>query len=646
MEKQFRAIVFFLAVFALALGAFYAIYRVDNKYTAPGPQPVGGILRLDDDSLSAHPVLFLVQDWAIYRDRLYPLDGDTTPLSPLPDEYVFIGQYRNFGVPGTDTQNRPHGSATYRLTILLPDAPRNYTLELPEIYSAYRLYINGVLMKQMGNPDPSSYRPLTDASSVMVQASGRLDIIIAVTDYDHFNSGMMHPPAFGETEGVTAYLGIRLILRTAGCIFVLCFALLSLFIGLLIQPRGQRGVISEMALLYAGLCFVFAIHICYPVLRALAPTGPWFYAMENFAWCGMLVFSLFAQKILSGLFLRWSNVGIGLGCFAGLWALLTPLFWRENPAFMDVYAAFITLYTWVIILYLTFCAVKTMQKGAAHSRLILAALLTFDAALVIDSLCPLFEPIRLNLFRELAGGILVLSIGIAMLMEMAALVRMRQAVESRAENVAKMLEVQKTYYPVLLEQERSIRAARHDLRHHIVLFRVLLARGDCEGLMRYLEEYSDTQPAPVRLSYCGHYVCDMLLIMYRGLAEQQDTAFRVQAAVPDSLPIRDVDLCVMLSNLLENALEASTKLPADKREIVVRMEERRGQFLILVENSFDGSLTEKNGGILSSKKSNRLGVGLVSVRAATAKYGGETAFYREGDRFFSEIYIPTQHKEA
>jgi Histidine kinase-, DNA gyrase B-, and HSP90-like ATPase. len=639
-QKHLHSALAFLAVFALALGCFYAAYSFDNKYTAQGPQPVSGILKLDEANLSEHPIVFLVRDWEIYRDRLLtPDDFISTP--PLPDELTFIGQYGGFEGRVKDAPVRsPHGSATYRLNIILPEEPRSYTLELPEIYSAYKLYVNGVLMRQVGNPDPQNYHALTDTGSVMIHAGSRIEILIAVSDYAHFYSGIVYPPAFGETEAVMSHLGVRLILRTTACAIALCLAFLSLLCGLLIGKKGRNDEAPALTALYFGICLVFCVYTCYPVLKSVLPTGMWFYSVENLAWCMMPLLTMLVQKKISGLLPKWTNIFIAFGVLVCLWAALVPVFLGSSLKLMNAYSTLIGLYTWATALYLTLCAALSLQRGVLRSRFMLFALLIFDAALVADRIFPMFEPIRFGWFPELAGGTLVLCIGITMANEIAGEVRMRNAVEARAESVVKMLEVQKAYYPALLEKEQETKAARHDLRHHIGLFREMLERGDVDSLTRYLDEYSDTQPMPLRISYCGHYVTDMLLGMYAGLAEKQNSPIRIQAAVSDTLPISDVDLCVMLSNLLENALEASAKISEPEREIIVRIGEKRRHFILLIENVFDGTVIKDTDKILSAKCQGRGGVGIASVRSIAEKYMGETEFYGEGNRFYSEVYLP------
>mgnify|MGYP000450060544 CR=1 FL=1 len=70
--------------------------------------------------------------------------------------YISIGEYG--GMDLGDKNKSPFGSGTYRMTLVLPEKEKQYAIGLTEIFSAYKLYINGELMGQMGNPDPTITR--------------------------------------------------------------------------------------------------------------------------------------------------------------------------------------------------------------------------------------------------------------------------------------------------------------------------------------------------------------------------------------------------------------------------------------------------------------------------------------------------------
>ena len=103
--------------FFLTMGLFTAAYRFDNKYTTQSVQPINGILFYTPEKTD--PV-YLINGWEYYQGRLLTPENFISDL-PLPDNYVYIGQYS--GMESGNPEASPHGSATYRLTLSLPETP-------------------------------------------------------------------------------------------------------------------------------------------------------------------------------------------------------------------------------------------------------------------------------------------------------------------------------------------------------------------------------------------------------------------------------------------------------------------------------------------------------------------------------------------
>ena len=161
-----------------------------------------------------------------------------------------------------------------------------------------------------------------------------------------------------------------------------------------------------------------------------------------------------------------------------------------------------------------------------------------------------------------------------------------------------------------------------------------------ERLLSYLDDWDDSPAPEPALTYCGHYVVNMVLGMYASLADRQGIEMEINASMPEDVPIRDVDLCVILGNLLENALEASGKIPEDERFVSVQIGHELNQLVILIENRFDGVLNEENGRRLSAKQPGREGLGLRSVLAVCENIGGYAEFYAdENGIFHSEVFL-------
>ena len=159
---------------AAVLSALFLLFvcKFDNKYTYPSPQPIGGVLWLDAAALKKHPAGFLRDGWIVYPGKL--LTPREIREGKWRREEIRIG-----GGALTDGKS-PVGAATYHLRIRLPEEERGYALELPEIFSAYKLYVNGHETEQVG--DPAAGLELTGARLISFRAASSADIVIAAAN--------------------------------------------------------------------------------------------------------------------------------------------------------------------------------------------------------------------------------------------------------------------------------------------------------------------------------------------------------------------------------------------------------------------------------------------------------------------------------
>ena len=626
-----------LACTALAAALFLFCYHTDNKYTLSGPGASDGSLVLTESDFLENGFVYLVTGWELYRGKLLgPEDFENNP--PAPDETVFIGQYGGME-GGAGSGNSPHGSATWRLNISLPPETESYTLELPEIYSAYRLYINGAPAAGMGVPERNGYLAKTGNGKATFRASGSIEIIFAVADYSHYYSGMVYPPAFGYTDKVEGMLNLRFGLRSAAIALSLGLGLLYFGIWLLLGRR--RGETEALPLLYAALCICFSLFICYTAVKTLWAVGEWWYALESPAYPAILLLVTMIQNRISRAPGFPARLMTALGVFAFAWSLAVPFVLGGSLLLMMAHSAVLTVYTWAAAFYLLLTSAHGAYRNVVHSRVMLAGAVVFGTACIMDRLLPLFEPIRFGWFSEISGGFYVVLIGLVLAMEVAGQFRLRLQLEGRVESVTRMMEVQKAYYPEILEKEEELRAARHDFRHHMSAIRELAGKGDMERIISYARDYSERISFGAQKAYCGHYIIDMLLRMYEGLARMQHTVFEVGASLPDRLPFEDTDICVLLSNLLENALEASLAAPAHERRISVSLACKLNRLAVSVENSFDGTIETSGDRFFSRKQRGREGVGIQSIRAVCGSYGGSADFFVQADKTFrAEVLLP------
>ena len=160
---------------------FITIYSVDNKYTQSSVQPIDGMLILTEDDLDNNPSNFLIRGWRFYPNVLLTPEQYNKNASELYSTYVSIGE--NTGL--TDENGvAPHGYGTYVLTLVLPEKTATYALYLPEIYCAYRLYIDDEEIISIGTPEKDNYNALTANRMITFDHSGSnaVTVMLAVNN--------------------------------------------------------------------------------------------------------------------------------------------------------------------------------------------------------------------------------------------------------------------------------------------------------------------------------------------------------------------------------------------------------------------------------------------------------------------------------
>ena len=192
------------------------------------------------------------------------------------------------------------------------------------------------------------------------------------------------------------------------------------------------------------------------------------------------------------------------------------------------------------------------------------------------------------------------------------------------------LSLQRERYENLKASIEDARHARHDMRHHFNQISSLLEEGDLEKAKAYVARAAGRIPG-MDMSFCENRAADSVIGYYCALARQEGIPFQAQVDLPEQLPVDEIDMCLVLSNLLENALEASLRTATSRRQISLQAYMHSHRLLLIqVENTFDGEIQEKSG-VLQSSKRKGSGLGVQSVRRIAEKSGGASSFvYQDG----------------
>lgn len=132
---------------------------------------------------------------------------------------------------------------------------------------------------------------------------------------------------------------------------------------------------------------------------------------------------------------------------------------------------------------------------------------------------------------------------------------------------------------------------------------------------------------------------DAILNGKMNIAAQNAIPVNAKAKIPENTPVTDVDLCVIIGNLLDNAVEENKKLPEDDRFIRIYIGQKNTQLYLAITNAA-GKKQTKRGGLFGSSKGTDHGFGLTRVENIVKKYGGLFAADSEDGGFTAEILIP------
>lgn len=604
--------------FLFSMGLFLLSYRYDNKYTVRTAQPVDGILFYGPDG--REPV-YLINGWEYYRGRLLTPEDFTGTLPHL-NGHLAIGQYP--GMEAGDPSAPPHGSITYRLTLCLPETPAPYTLELPEIYSAYRLYIDGRLMASRGNPEAAAYTPSLRSGSLTFEASGDVTLLLSVSDWSHLYSGLVYPPAFGSPDTVLPLLDQKFAWALSVTILALILGFFQLALSVLLKSR--RSLLSGL------ICAAFAVSVCSPAFHRLATTGiiP-FYSLEIF--CRYAIYGL-SVLLVNDLCGRRPSVSTAAAvpalCFPfaalAVSLLASQLSYRGMVLFSHASGGYKVLCTaWLLGSALLDSRDGHMEEPAVSLQnrpILLAGICIFASSLAADRWFPDFEPIRFGWFSETAGLLFVLILSFLLLRDSAVLYRRQSLLVQQKKQLAEQIRLQKKHYSELAAQMEAIRVMRHDIRHHLTQLSALLSEGNTEAANAFLSRLNHSSLSAAPLSFCDAYFVDVLLRYYYAKAEEQGIPLRIEAKLPSQPGIPEEDLCVILGNLLENALEACEAVPPARRFLSVVLSCQNGGLAVETRNSYTGLLEPDGKNFYSSREKNRHGIGLSSVRSTAEKYEG------------------------
>ncbi len=174
----------------------------------------------------------------------------------------------------------------------------------------------------------------------------------------------------------------------------------------------------------------------------------------------------------------------------------------------------------------------------------------------------------------------------------------------------------------------ELRLIRHEIKNHQFYMKALLEEGKIDQLAEYLERTSMAESGFLKEFDCGNYTLNVILNHSIGAARISGVEMQTEVLVPNQLPFPEEELCSLLCNLLDNAIEAAAASNASKPEVFIRIQPRQDYLFIKLVNSVNDHVTPQRRLSLRTTKTNREihGFGTQIIKRIVESYNGSIKY--------------------
>lgn len=196
-------------------------------------------------------------------------------------------------------------------------------------------------------------------------------------------------------------------------------------------------------------------------------------------------------------------------------------------------------------------------------------------------------------------------------------------------------------YRKIYEEQKRLEQTAHDFKNHINLLERYLDEGRYTDVTEYIKKLKGPLEMAAQQNWSGNKMLDSILNLKLSETKQKKIKVNAEIGIVQELPLSEYDLCVILSNLLDNAIEACEYVEKEKKELLVDIKIMKCLFMIKVVNSIGREPMKKNGKYYTSKSNKKQhGIGLESVKNSVNKYHGTLLLEHTDSQFMAIISIP------
>ncbi len=205
-----------------------------------------------------------------------------------------------------------------------------------------------------------------------------------------------------------------------------------------------------------------------------------------------------------------------------------------------------------------------------------------------------------------------------------------------AEQIQTDMKLQYELYTRQRDNDEAVRRMYHDLKHQLKAIEG--TGGSAAALAQSMTRQLESMHSMI---YTRNAILNAVLNEEQRKAEALGISFTLESGLGPFGFMDDYDLVSLFSNALDNAVEAASACPEDRRRILLRYTEKPAYLLLIIENTFEGARREDGGLLLTTKPDREMhGIGVKSIRYAAGKYDGTCSYEMKDGVFSLRILIP------
>lgn len=201
---------------------------------------------------------------------------------------------------------------------------------------------------------------------------------------------------------------------------------------------------------------------------------------------------------------------------------------------------------------------------------------------------------------------------------------------------------QYSYYQKLERVTKETRAIKHDMKNHLIVMKGLAEKGNIKAVCDYIDNIQSTMDNVSVIIHTGNSIVDSIVNEKYEIATAKDIKFQTNVALPEDIKVPPMDLCVMVANSLDNAIEACEKMPAGSdKEISLYGRCDRGYLSFIISNTVAKNVYISHNTVMTDKvdKLNH-GYGLQNIKNSVNRNNGKINIECQDEVFSLYMDVP------